>query len=289
MYFGVGLVKTQEDFGVQGEPPAPRAARLAGDRVRAHRLGRPRAAAADRHVVRAMAVVGDVSGAARARPGEPAARARPALPHARGDDPRHRARRQRPDQRRDRRPGACPYQPAGLWEEMAFGDGYLAQSAEQSRGKDLYRRGIYTFWKRTVPPASLATFDAPDREKCGAPRAHEHAAPGPRAPGTIPPTSRRRAPWRSGRSPSRAPTTSSASRARSASPPRACRPARRSACSASCCSVSARRSRATAGPLPALSASANRRATSGVDPSELAAWTMVTSAILNLDETITRQ
>ena len=37
-------------------------------------------------------------------------------------------------------------------------------------GADLYRRGMYTFWKRTVPPASLAAFDAPDREKCTARR-----------------------------------------------------------------------------------------------------------------------
>jgi hypothetical protein len=53
---------------------------------------------------------------------------------------------------------------------MAFGEGFSAQSYEQSHGKDLYRRGMYTFWKRTVPPASLATFDAPDREKCTARR-----------------------------------------------------------------------------------------------------------------------
>ena len=39
------------------------------------------------------------------------------------------------------------------------------------QGKDLYRRSMYTFWKRTVPPPSLATFDAPDREKCTARRA----------------------------------------------------------------------------------------------------------------------
>ena len=64
-----------------------------------------------------------------------------------------------------------PYQPAGLWEEMAFGEGFSAQSYVQSHGTDLYRRGMYTFGKRTVPPASLASFDAPDREKCTARRA----------------------------------------------------------------------------------------------------------------------
>jgi hypothetical protein len=64
-----------------------------------------------------------------------------------------------------------PYQPKGLWEEMAFGDGFSAQVYKQSSGKDLYRRSLYSFWKRTVPPPSLVTFDAPDREKCTGRRA----------------------------------------------------------------------------------------------------------------------
>ena len=63
-------------------------------------------------------------------------------------------------------PSVYPYQPPGLWEEMAFGDVFSAQTYPPGTGKDLYRRGMYTFWKRTVPPASLATFDAPDREEC---------------------------------------------------------------------------------------------------------------------------
>ncbi|MBM3762616.1 MAG: DUF1553 domain-containing protein [Acidobacteria bacterium] len=64
-----------------------------------------------------------------------------------------------------------PYQPPGLWEEVAYGAQFSAQRYEQSHGKDLYRRGMYSFWKRTLPPASLAIFDAPDREKCVARRA----------------------------------------------------------------------------------------------------------------------
>jgi hypothetical protein len=62
-----------------------------------------------------------------------------------------------------------PYQPAGLWEElMSRSDGanWTAQTYTQSHGKDLYRRTMYTFWKRTCPPPSLATLDAPDREVC---------------------------------------------------------------------------------------------------------------------------
>jgi hypothetical protein len=64
-----------------------------------------------------------------------------------------------------------PYQPPGLWEEVAYGAQFSAQRYEQSHGKDLYRRGMYSFWKRTLPPATLAIFDAPDREKCVARRA----------------------------------------------------------------------------------------------------------------------
>jgi hypothetical protein len=68
-------------------------------------------------------------------------------------------------------PSVYPYQPPGLWEEMAYGDIHTAQHYKPSHGADLYRRSLYTVWKRTVPPASLATFDAPDREKCTVRRA----------------------------------------------------------------------------------------------------------------------
>ena len=64
-----------------------------------------------------------------------------------------------------------PYQPAGIWEELAFGGIYSAQTYKQSHGADLWRRSMYTFWKRTAPPASMSTFDAPDREKCTTRRA----------------------------------------------------------------------------------------------------------------------
>ena len=67
-------------------------------------------------------------------------------------------------------PSVYPYQPKGLWEEMAFGSGFTGQTYVESPGRDLYRRSMYTIWKRTVPPAALVTFDAPDREKCTARR-----------------------------------------------------------------------------------------------------------------------
>ena len=60
-------------------------------------------------------------------------------------------------------PSVFPYQPTGLWENKAF---YCRALYEQSQGPDLYRRSLYTFWKRSVPNPVLMTFDAPDREVC---------------------------------------------------------------------------------------------------------------------------
>ena len=59
-----------------------------------------------------------------------------------------------------------PYQPPGLWEAVAFGGEFSSQTYVQSHGADLYRRGIYIYWKRSLPYPSLITFDAPNREVC---------------------------------------------------------------------------------------------------------------------------
>jgi hypothetical protein len=66
-------------------------------------------------------------------------------------------------------PSVFPYQPAGLWQELASrsdSKNWSAQFFVQSHGKDLYRRSMYTFWKRTSPPPQMLTLDAPDRETC---------------------------------------------------------------------------------------------------------------------------
>ncbi len=59
-------------------------------------------------------------------------------------------------------PSVRPYQPAGLWEDKMFG----GNKYEESKGPDLYRRSLYTLWKRTVLNPTLMTFDAPDRALC---------------------------------------------------------------------------------------------------------------------------
>jgi hypothetical protein len=171
-YFGLGIVKTQEDFGVQGEPPVhPELLDwLATEFVQTG------------WDVRAMQRLIVTSATYRQSSKTTAA--------LRDKDPENRLLARGPRVRlqaeliRDTAlaasgllndaiggPSAMPYQPKGIWEELAFGDGFSGQSYEQSHGPDLYRRGMYTLWKRTAPPASLATFDAPDREKCTARRA----------------------------------------------------------------------------------------------------------------------
>lgn len=62
-------------------------------------------------------------------------------------------------------PSVNPYQPPGLWEMATSGRGQLA-TYRQVHGPNLYRRGMYTLIKRTVPPASMAIFDASNRDQC---------------------------------------------------------------------------------------------------------------------------
>ncbi len=62
-------------------------------------------------------------------------------------------------------PSVYPYHPKGLWLELNNRPG-LSKPYPHAKGEALYRRSVYTYWKRTVPPPSMATFDAPEREFC---------------------------------------------------------------------------------------------------------------------------
>ncbi|WP_416441026.1 PSD1 and planctomycete cytochrome C domain-containing protein [Phnomibacter sp. MR] len=62
-------------------------------------------------------------------------------------------------------PSVKPYQPKGIWETASSGRGELA-TYKQDKGPNLYRRGMYTFIKLTVPPPSMAIFDASNRDQC---------------------------------------------------------------------------------------------------------------------------
>jgi len=62
-------------------------------------------------------------------------------------------------------PSVKPYQPPGVWEAVAM-LGSNTRFYKQDSGEGLYRRSLYTFWKRSAPPASLEVFNAPSRETC---------------------------------------------------------------------------------------------------------------------------
>lgn len=63
-------------------------------------------------------------------------------------------------------PSVKPYMDPQLWKDVAFGTDFSAQVYVQDTGDKLYRRSMYTFWKRSAPPPTMQTFDAPEREYC---------------------------------------------------------------------------------------------------------------------------
>jgi hypothetical protein len=167
LFFGTGLVRTADDFGSQGEPPShPElldwlAAEFiaSGWDVKAlHRL--------------------IVTSATYRQSSRVSAEQRARDPHnrllARGPRFRLDAEAVRDNalaisgllHRTIGGPSVRPYQPAGLWEQVAVGGNYSSQTYAQSKGRDLYRRGLYTYWKRSLPHPSLVAFDAPSREAC---------------------------------------------------------------------------------------------------------------------------
>ncbi len=179
-FFGIGIVKTSDDFGAQGDPPShPELLDYL-----ATELTQPDVGVEPwdlKHMVRLI-----VTSAAYRRSStvtkDQIARDPENRFLARGSRYRLTAEMIR-DQALaaaglldDRIGGVSvsPYQPPGIWEELASrsdGKNWTAQEYSQSHGRDLYRRTMYTFWKRTAPPPSLMTFDAPDRETCTVRRA----------------------------------------------------------------------------------------------------------------------
>jgi mono/diheme cytochrome c family protein len=183
-----------------------------------------------------------------------------------------------------------PYQPKGIWEELMAredNDKFTAQIYVQGHGKGLYRRGMYTFWKRTAPPPSLTTLDAPDREVCTVRRPRTNTPlqalvllndP------TFVEASRKLAERLMTEAETPDERIALAFRLATARRPSAAETAvLRKVYEAQLVVYRADGKAA----LKLLSVGESRR-NEGLDPAELAAWTMVASAILNLDETVTR-
>jgi hypothetical protein len=163
MYFGTGIVKTTEDFGVQGEWPShPELLDwLATEFIRTG------------WDVKAMQKLIVTSATYR--------QSSKTSPELQQRDPENRLLARAPRFRlpaemvRDQAlfvsgllvekaggPSVKPYQPAGLWKELAMQD----MDYTQGKGEDLHRRSLYTFWKRTIAPPMMANFDSAMRESC---------------------------------------------------------------------------------------------------------------------------
>lgn len=165
-YFGTGIVKTSEDFGAQGEWPShPRLLDwLAAEFVDSG------------WNVKHMQKLMVMSAAYRQRA--------KVLPEHLEKDPDNRLLARGPRFRMDAEmirdtalatsgllidriggKSVRPYQPSGLWEAVGYTGSNTARFT-QDHGEALYRRSMYTFWKRTSPPPTMAIFDAPSREAC---------------------------------------------------------------------------------------------------------------------------
>ncbi len=170
-FFGTGLVKTSEDFGVQGEFPShPELLDwLASDFVRS--------GWDVKRLVRSIVLSNTYQQSSHVS----------AEQH--GSDPENRLLARGPRYRFDAEvirdsalfvsglmvervggPSVKPYQPPGIWEAVAYPTSNTANFVRDT-GPALYRRSLYSFWKRTAHPPSMQTFDAPSREQCTVRRA----------------------------------------------------------------------------------------------------------------------
>ena len=184
-------------------------------------------------------------------------------------------------------PSVFPYQPPGLWEELSRGETFTAQEYHESHGPDLYRRSMYTFWKRTVAAGRAQHLRrARPRKVHLAPPHHQHAAAGP-GPAQRPHLCRSRARPRAAclleagsDAAARVRFLFREATARAPRPPKSSAPRPRAARTRSY-----KKDPAQAAKLIAVGASKP----GNVEAVELAAWTTVASTILNLDETITKE
>ncbi|MEO2161058.1 MAG: PSD1 and planctomycete cytochrome C domain-containing protein [bacterium] len=165
-FFGTGLVKTSEDFGAQGELPShPELL----DWLARHFMGS------------GWDVKGLVKSLVTSRTYMQSARSHEADQE---QDPYNRLLARGPRFRLDGEmlrdtalflsdslienrggPSVKPYQPVGVWKAVGYSGSNTVKYA-QDQGDALYRRSIYTFWKRTAPPPNMVAFDAPSRESC---------------------------------------------------------------------------------------------------------------------------
>lgn len=161
-YFGVGLVETSENFGTQGTPPthpelldwlATEFERLNWNMKAIHRLIVTSATYRQTSATNAKLIAKDPKN----------------FLYAHGPRFRMEAEMIRDNalaaagllDRKIGGPSVYPYQPEGVWDSPYNGERWM-----MSGGGEMYRRGLYTFWKRTAPYPMFVNFDATSREEC---------------------------------------------------------------------------------------------------------------------------
>ncbi len=283
--FGVGLVETEEDFGTQGEPPS-HPELLDWLAVHYRETGWDTKA-----LIRLIVTSATYRQSSRVRP------------ELMQKDPRNRLLARAPRIRleaemvRDQAlalsgllsrkvggPSVFPPQPDGLWQAAFNGQ----RTWSTSPGDDRYRRGLYVFWRRTVPYPSMAAFDAPSREICAIRRVRTNTPLQSFVTMNDPvyveaaQALARRIVREGGVDPT--------ARIRYALTLCQCRPPRPEQIEPLLSLYSAeldryRKDRAAA---VALATEPIGPAPAGVDPAELAAWTAVANVLLNLDSVLSR-
>ena len=163
-YFGTGIVKTSEEFGSQGEWPVnPELLDwLATELVRS----KWDLKAFQRLIVTSATYRQSAAMTPELQERDPEGRLLARFPRHRLEAEAIRDSAMTVSGLINRRiggPSVYPYQPPGLWEAVAF-EG--TRQYIQSKAEENYRRGIYTYWRRSLPYPSLVTFDAPPRETC---------------------------------------------------------------------------------------------------------------------------
>jgi hypothetical protein len=165
--FGAGLVKTSEDFGLQGEPPShPELLDWLAVDFREHGWDVKRLLG---ELVRTEAYKQSGLTTPEKLQADPANRLLSRGPRFRLDA----------ESLRDQAlfvsgllepaiggPSVKPPQPAGLWEAVGYTSSNTAKFVADTGPQKVHRRSLYTFWKRTSPPPQMTTFDAPSRESC---------------------------------------------------------------------------------------------------------------------------
>ncbi len=165
--FGIGLVKTSEDFGSQGEPPShPELLDWLAVQFREDGWD-------VKQFMKQLVMSATYRQSSRITPDRLA------------KDPRNRLLSRGPRFRLDAEmlrdqalavsgllvekiggPSVKPPQPPGLWEAVGYTSSNTAKFTPDHGVEKVHRRSLYTFWKRTAPPPEMNTFDAPSRESC---------------------------------------------------------------------------------------------------------------------------